>query len=77
MIHCPEKYQQKAGNSKDHKEGIILFKEARLHLVMIFMQPPQKTMHDKPVGTPGYSFHQQKSAEQNQYIIQYDHLSFN
>ena len=32
--------QQHAGNGKYDKEGIVFFKEARLYLVMVFMQIP-------------------------------------
>src|SRR5262245_30235758 len=73
MIKSSEINEEYAGHSEDHKEGIILFEEARLRLVMILMQVPKKPMHHEPVRTPCYTFHQDKSPGQYYYIINHIH----
>jgi hypothetical protein len=60
--------QQYAGYSEDDKERIILFEKARLHLMMIFVQVPEKTMHDIAVRKPGNAFHDDESKDDRQYI---------
>jgi hypothetical protein len=62
MIECTKKYQQHTGDGKDDKKRIIFFEKTGLHLVMIFMQVPKKTMHYILMGKPGHSFHGNKSA---------------
>lgn len=45
---------------KNEKESIVLFKESRSSNVVVFVQVPQKTVHDVFVGKPGNEFHEQK-----------------
>jgi hypothetical protein len=62
MVVGAEKYQQHAGDSEDHKKGIIFLKKTRFHLMVVAMQIPQKPMHHVSVGKPGYTFHYYKRA---------------
>jgi hypothetical protein len=59
---------QHAGDSKNHKKGIIFLKKAWLHLMVVFVEVPKKTMHHPAVGTPGNGFHEQKNTQYNQKI---------
>jgi hypothetical protein len=61
--------QQHTGHGKDHKKGIILFKEARFYLVMIFMEIPQKSMHHIFMGAPGYTLHYKEGHQKNCEIL--------
>jgi hypothetical protein len=63
MIIGAKKDQQHAGNSKDDKEAIVLFKKTRFNLVMIAMQNPKKAMHNETMGEPGNTFHQNESSD--------------
>src|SRR5882724_3636222 len=60
--------QQYTGCRKDEEEGVILFKKSRFRLVMIFVQIPQKPMHNKPMCTPCNCFHYYKCSKQYQYV---------
>ena len=68
IIKCAEIDQQYTWYGEDDKEGIILFKKAGLHLVMIFMQIPKKTMHDIPMCKPCNTFHDYESGSENKYV---------
>src|SRR5688500_12065316 len=46
LSYGAEKDTQKTRHSKNHKEGVILFKKTRLGLMMIFVQIPQQAMHN-------------------------------
>lgn len=65
--------QQHAGYGKYDEEGIILFEESGLHLVMILMQIPQKSMHHPFMRGPGDAFHEEESQEQNEDEIDESH----
>lgn len=65
-VFCSEQHEHKAGYREDEEEEIILFEEARFGLVMVFMEVPHKTVHNKFMGAPGDPFHKGKSAERNE-----------
>jgi hypothetical protein len=64
---------QETGYGKNDKESIIFFEKTRFNFVVIFVQIPQESMHHPPVCTPGYTFHQQKNAENDTYIVNHNH----
>jgi hypothetical protein len=68
IIKCSEKDQQNTWDCEDDKECIVLFEKSGLHLVMIFMQVPKKTMHDIPMGKPCNAFHNYESGSENKYV---------
>src|SRR5688572_5061799 len=70
-----EKNTQKAGNSEDDEEGIVLFKKARFGIVMIFVQVPEKSMHYVFMGSPGDGLHDNESAKEYCYVNEPLHLS--
>jgi hypothetical protein len=48
------------GSIKD-KKGVVAFPPtAVVFVVMVFVQDPQKTVHDVFVGKPGHEFHNEK-----------------
>lgn len=67
-LKCAEIYQQHAGNGKNDKEGIVLFKETWFRLVMIPMQVPEEPMHNILMRSPGYSFHEDERENKHQYV---------
>jgi hypothetical protein len=46
---------------KHHKEIVVFFKEMWCFVMVIFMQVPEKTVHNILMCKPGYTFHQAKS----------------
>jgi hypothetical protein len=48
---------QPTGNGEDEKERIVLLKKTGAFLVMVLVEVPQKPVHYKAVGKPGYPFH--------------------
>jgi len=48
------------------EEPVILFKKARLFLVMVTVEIPEESMHNEPVCEPGNAFHDQEGQEKDQ-----------
>jgi len=76
IIKCAEIDQQYTWYCEDDKECIILFKKTRLYLVMIFMQIPEKSMHDITMSEPCNTFHTNECCNQNKYIVKPGHNYF-
>jgi len=57
FIYNSQHDKQPAWYGEDEEESIILFKETRAFLVMVFVQVPTKSMHYIPVKAPGKTFH--------------------
>src|SRR5215203_568746 len=74
IVKCAEINQKDTWYSKDDKERIVLFKKTRLHLVMIFMQIPQESMHEITMGKPCNTFHNYKSCSKHKYVKNPGHL---
>jgi hypothetical protein len=49
--------EQAAWNSENEKEGIVFFEKTTSRSMMIFMEIPHPTMHNKTMRAPGYAFH--------------------
>jgi hypothetical protein len=65
IIICAKVDQEKTRHSKNEREPIVFLKDPRLHLVMVAVQHPQKTMHHIFVRAPREPFHDQECGEQN------------
>jgi len=55
-----------AGHSKNQEEGVVLFKEPRLVLMVVLMEIPHHTMHQVFVCSPCDTFHGQEGNRYNQ-----------
>ena len=56
---------KKTGNCKNQKKASFFSKNPGPFLMMIFVQVPEKSMHNISMGKPGNAFHQQKSCQNN------------
>src|SRR5215204_89283 len=74
IIECAEIDEQDTWNRKNDKERIILFEKTRLNLVMIFMQIPEKSMHNITMRKPCDAFHDDERSNKNQYVIKPCHI---
>src|SRR6218665_1579264 len=54
---------QPTGYCKNEKEGIVFFKKTGRWLMMIFVQVPQKSMHNIAVCKPGNGLHCKETCE--------------
>jgi hypothetical protein len=63
LFKCAKRDKQDTGYCKNHKEGVVLFKKARLNPVMILVEHPKKSVHHIPVGKPCDTFHNNKGAQ--------------
>jgi hypothetical protein len=52
-------------NGENHKKPVVLFKKTRPLSVVIFMQVPEKAVHNIPMGEPGNSFHDEEGKQNN------------
>lgn len=63
----PKQEKRHADNGVNHKKSIIVFKPRIVcFMMMIFVQAPQKTVHDVLVTKPGHEFHQAEGEQKNQ-----------
>ena len=53
-------------DSKNEEEGVVLFEEARLVLVMVPVEIPHGTVHQVFVGSPSHAFHGQEGGENDE-----------
>lgn len=60
-----EKNQDHAGDGEDQEEGIVLFKESRFRLMMIFVEVPAESVHNVFMGKPGHILHEREGDENN------------
>ena len=68
LVKSAEINEQHTWYGEDHEEGIVLFKESRLWLMMVPVQIPKKPMHHILMGEPGHAFHHQEGCQQHCYI---------
>ena len=55
-----------AGHSKNQEEGVVLFKEPRLVLMVVLMEIPHHTMHQVFVCSPSHPLHGEEGDRYNQ-----------
>jgi hypothetical protein len=60
-----------AGNGKNKEEGIVLFKEAVMPLVMIAVKIPQEAMHHELVGEPCNKLHEPECCKEHEQVKQH------
>jgi len=68
MVEASKHNGQPAWYGEDDKEHIVLFKEAGAFFMMIFMQVPEKAVHDILMRKPCNSLHDNKGADSYQRI---------
>ncbi len=62
-VHHAQHDAQPTGNSENEKEEIVLFKEARFLLVVVFVDRPKKTMHNVLMCEPRHEFHEKECSD--------------
>lgn len=63
-VLASEHDQQHAGYGKYDKKSVVLLEESGLHLMMIAMQIPEKSMHHPLMCGPGDAFHEDEGQQQ-------------
>lgn len=66
-IITPEQEKPNADQGIKHKKPVIALKPGIVVLaVVVLVELPQKTVHDKFVAEPGHEFHKKENTEKNQ-----------
>ena len=62
-IHHSKHDAQPTGYCVDEKKDVVALKDFLMWYVMVFMEVPHKTVHDKSVSRPRHEFHDAKSGQ--------------
>jgi len=65
LVNGTKENAEKTGYCKNDKESIIAFKKTRPFLMVIFVEVPEKAMHNVFMGGPGNPFHHKENAQYN------------
>jgi len=63
-IGCTCVDEQEAGDCKNQGKQVIPLKRLMFPGMMVFMENPQESMHDIPVGKPGGELHEEEGNEE-------------
>jgi hypothetical protein len=67
-VVLPQQKESDAYRCIKYEEQVVALPPTTMVLMMmVFMEFPQNTMHNKFMGKPGHTFHSRKSTEKNRY----------